>query len=362
MKVSNSLWSRIILFRQSRIGDTMVTFPLIEALHQLYSNTPLVYCTQNFKPDKHLQGHDVAKLSPHIKEIITYDFEDSIIKKYLKLKENLKVRKNDLLIYLPYSTIQRYRVIRDWIFFKALNFKHMICFKETWNWTYVYEKKRYELPKESDRMLNFVRSAGIPVKFSGTCSVNCDKGWAERKWNEWGLNGKEVLAICPSSKMQSKRWPMERYVKVGQEWHRRTGMALVIVGGTAEIDTANEILIHWRGFGFSACGASLGQTAAVLRQVKAYCGNDTGCMHLAAILGIPCVAIFSSREQAKLWYPYGEGHIVLRDDVDCKFCNLETCGTSPPLCLEKISVEKVLDKLAIICKTNNRKLINQYEA
>ena len=350
MKLHTSSWGRIVIFRQGQFGDTLVVFPVIEALHRLHPHRPLVYCTNLFRLNKYVQGHDVAKLSPYIKEIVTYSVEDSVIRKYLKLKKSLKVRKDDLLIYLPYSSVKRHLILRDWIFFKALNFKNMICFKETWKWTYVYEKANSILPKESERMLGFFRSAGIPVEFSGRCSLNCDEDWAERKWNEWGLNGKKVLAVCPGSKMQSKRWPMERYIKVGHEWHKRTGMTLVVVGGPEEAKMANEIISHWYGYGFSACGASISQTAAILSRAQTYCGNDTGSMHLAAILGIPCVAIFSSREPPELWHPFGKNHIVLRKDVDCKNCNLETCNTTPPLCLDKISVEEVLDALTRICK------------
>jgi len=200
-------------------------------------------------------------------------------------------------------------------------------------------------------MLGFLRSAGILEEFSGRCSLKCDEDWAERKWDEWNLNGKKVLAVCPGSKMQSKRWPIERYIKVGYEWHKRTGMVLVVVGGPEEAEMANEIVNHWPGYGFSACGATLSQTAAVLLRTQAYCGNDTGSMHLAALLGIPCVAIFSAREPAKLWYPLGENHVILRKEVDCKHCNLENCNTTPPLCLDKISVEKVLNALTKVCKT-----------
>jgi len=343
-----SLWSRIIIFRQGQFGDTLVTFPVIEALHHLHQEIPFVYCTNHFKSNKYVQGRDVALLNPHIKEIITYNVEDSVIEKFLKLKICLKVCKDDLLIYLPYSTVKRYQVVRDWIFFKALGFKNMICFRETWNWTYIYEKKEKDLPKESDRMLDFLNSAGMPVKFSGSCSLNYDREWAEQKWKEWGLNGREVLAVCPGSKMQSKRWPMERYINVGQEWHKRTGMALVIVGGPAETELAKQILSHWQGYGFSICGATLSQLAGVLKKVKAYCGNDTGSMHLAALLDIPCVAIFSARARERLWHPFGGWNAVLRTDVLCSTCMLEDCHTSPHTCLEKISVEDVLGSLEAI--------------
>ncbi len=337
---------RIIVFRQGQFGDTLVAFPVIESLHHLYPEIPLVYCTNHFKSNKYVQGQDVAQLSPYIKGIITYNVEDPVTTKYIGLKKSLNVSKHDLLIYLPYSTVRRYQIVRDWVFFKALNFKHMICFKENWNWTYVYESKKCQLPKESERMLGFLRLAGIPVEFSGPCSViNCDKDWAERKWSEWGLTGKRVLAMCPGSKMQSKRWLMKRYIKVGCEWHKRTGMPLIIVGGPEEAELAGEIINHWRGYGFSVCGASLSQTAAILTRVEAYCGNDTGSMHLASVLGIPCVALFSARECPELWYPMGNNNIVLSSEVPCANCKLVQCYTSPPKCLELISVGQVLDAL-----------------
>jgi|GEM_PF-2392470 heptosyltransferase III len=344
---------RIVIFRQGQFGDTLVVFPVIEALNQIYPTVPLLYVTNNFKSNKYVQGRDVALLSPHLEEIITYNVEDSVVQKYISLKKSLKVSKHDLLIYLPYSTVRRYQVIRDWVFFKTLNFKNIICFKETWKWTYIYEKKEIELPKESDRMLKFLSSAGIPVEFSGRCSLNCDEEWAGQKWNEWGLNGKGVLAVCPGSKMQSKRWPMERYIEVGKKWHKKTGMSLLIIGGPEETKLANEIISHWSGYGFSACGANLNQTAGILQKVNAYCGNDTGSMHLAALLGIPCVAIFSSRAPAKLWYPYGDKHIILRKVVDCENCELENCYTALPVCLDKISIKNVLDALLNICKINS---------
>lgn len=341
-------YSKILIFRQGRIGDTLVTFPVIEALNQLYPETPIDYCTQYLNKDDHLQGHDVIKLSPHIRNVITYNVRDSAYNKYLKLKSKLNTKNDELLIYLPYSRVKRYQVLRDWIFFKALGFNNMICFKETWKWTYIYEKKKTELPKESDRMLSFLRSAGISIEFPKTCSVICNSIWGEHKWSEWGLNNKSVLAISPGSRMQSKRWPIERFIEVGREWHKRTNMSLVIIGGPAETEIAKEIISYWPGYGFSACDATLSQTAALLLRVKAYCGNDTGSMHLAALLGIPCVAIFSARAPVKLWYPMGEGHIVLREEVNCSNCNLDNCYSEPSLCLDRISVDCVLDALSKI--------------
>src|SRR5207247_10062448 len=46
------------------------------------------------------------------------------------------------------------------------------------------------------------------------------------------------------------------------------------------------------------------QVAQHLQQCKCYLGNDSGLTHLAAMLGVPTVAIFSPTDP-KIWRPVG---------------------------------------------------------
>ena len=342
-KITGRRWDRIIIFRQGQFGDTLVVFPVIEALNKLFPSAQIVYCTNYFKTKQYVQGCDVARLSPYIDKIATYNVEDSVIRKYFDLKNDIEPGENELLIYLPYSRVKRYQIIRDWVFFRLLSFRNLVCFEENWNWTFTFENKNNILPKESERMAGFIRRAGIPIELKETCSINYNQDWAKEKWAQWRLDGEKVIAICPGSKMQSKRWPKERYIELGKMLHELTDASFVVIGGQEESELADDIISHWIGYGFSCCGASISQTAGILKRSLAYCGNDTGSMHLAALLGIPCVAIFSSREPPALWHPAGKNNVIFRKDVDCRNCNLEKCHASLPLCLEKISVEEVLE-------------------
>jgi ADP-heptose:LPS heptosyltransferase len=80
----------------------------------------------------------------------------------------------------------------------------------------------------------------------------------------------------------------------------------------------------------------------MLERCALYVGNDTGTMHLAASVGTPCVAIFSARDNPGKWEPTGPGHIVLRHEVPCAGCMLETCVDNDLECLKAISVDEVL--------------------
>ena len=68
--------------------------------------------------------------------------------------------------------------------------------------------------------------------------------------------------------------------------------------------------------------------------------NDTGTMHLAAHLGVPTVAIFGSTEPA-LTGPLGEGHLVIRHQVECSPCFLRTCPIDFR-CMERVKVADVV--------------------
>lgn len=340
---------RIIIFRQGQFGDTLVVFPLMEALFRLLPGKHVVYCTNHFINQNFVQARDVLKLNPFISKVVTYNIEDSGFQKFKKLKHELQPKENDLLLYLPYSKVSKRQIIRDWIFFKCLGFKNTACFPEQWRWTDEYAKavgrKDIVAPKETDRMISYVKRYGLKVECAERCTVKCDENWADKKLEEWGLKGKPLMAICPGSKMQSKRWPVERFAEVGKKWHEVSGVHFIVVGGEEDGYMAEKLVSEWPGYGVSICGSTISQTAAMLKRVKGYLGNDTGSMHLSALLGIPCVALFSDRAPAEIWYPYGPGHKVLRKKMECSNCGLLECYQDPSLCLSGISVDDVMNAL-----------------
>jgi ADP-heptose:LPS heptosyltransferase len=79
-----------------------------------------------------------------------------------------------------------------------------------------------------------------------------------------------------------------------------------------------------------------------MKRCAFFVGNDTGTMHMAAAMGLRCVAIFSSRERPGLWYPQGEGHKVFRTTIECEGCGLVECLERGNECLNCIKVDDVL--------------------
>jgi ADP-heptose:LPS heptosyltransferase len=71
-----------------------------------------------------------------------------------------------------------------------------------------------------------------------------------------------------------------------------------------------------------------------------FVGNDSGPMHMAASVGVPCVVAFSARDYPVKWYPSGSKNVIFRKDVACSPCINEVC-TNNNLCLDLISIDEL---------------------
>ena len=81
----------------------------------------------------------------------------------------------------------------------------------------------------------------------------------------------------------------------------------------------------------------------LLRMSEGCVTNDTGTMHLAAMIGIPTVAIFSTRISPTHWFPVGEKVVSIFSLNDCSFCYNDDCRETK--CLRNIDVSCVLQEM-----------------
>ncbi len=206
------------------------------------------------------------------------------------------------------------------------------------------------VPHEADALLHRLARGGLPKVESGEGCMDMRITPAEQtKADQWFElhRGNELaprgwFAVCSGSKWSSKKWPAERYQEVGRRLIAQHGLMPVILGGREDRDLGEQLIARW-GAGLCAAGdLSVRESAALMRGAKFYLGNDTGVMHLAAAVGRPCVGVFSALDWPGRWYPYGNGHRVLRFDVPCSGCLLEMCNQHNE-CLRGIEVDRVHD-------------------
>jgi heptosyltransferase-3 len=82
-----------------------------------------------------------------------------------------------------------------------------------------------------------------------------------------------------------------------------------------------------------------------MRGAALFFGHDSGPMHLAAAVGLPCVAVFCARAKPGVWFPWGSRLKVIYHQTDCFGCELQVCSKYGKKCISSITVEEVLSAI-----------------
>jgi lipopolysaccharide heptosyltransferase II len=152
-----------------------------------------------------------------------------------------------------------------------------------------------------------------------------------------------LIGLCPGAEYgPAKRWLPERFAEVAATVSAQLGVRWILFG-TKNDAAIGEQIANTLG---DHCMNRIGQTTLEqlidgLRLCSLLLTNDTGTMHLAALLGVPVVAIFGSTEP-RLTGPLGACHTILRRHVECSPCFLRNCPIDFR-CMKAISVQEVVD-------------------
>ncbi|HVE66333.1 MAG TPA: lipopolysaccharide heptosyltransferase II [Thermoanaerobaculia bacterium] len=138
----------------------------------------------------------------------------------------------------------------------------------------------------------------------------------------------------------TKRWPAERFGRLGRLLLER-GFLCALVIGPREEPLAEEARVAAGGY-LPVLGADLDPmgVAALAARAIAVVSNDSGPMHLAAAVGTPVVALFGPTDPGRTG-PTGVVNEVLDRYVFCSPCYLKECPYRHE-CMREIEVEEVL--------------------
>ena len=129
------------------------------------------------------------------------------------------------------------------------------------------------------------------------------------------------VAIQLGASEQRRQWPAEYFAAVGDRLWRERKLCPVLLGSPAESPLAEAYAQQAQGPFVDAVGKTdLTQLAALLSRSRLLLTNDTGTMHLAAGLGVTCLAIFLATAQPCDTGPYLPGCCCLEPALPCHPC------------------------------------------
>ena len=164
------------------------------------------------------------------------------------------------------------------------------------------------------------------------------------------VNRQKLLGLCPGAEYgPAKRWLPERFAEAAAAISAQSDVKWILFG-TKKDKAIGETIATALG---ENCSNRIGQTTLdqlieELRGCRALLTNDTGTMHLAALLGLPVVAVFGSTEPA-LTGPLGNGHTIIRHHVECSPCFLHECPIDFR-CMKTVTVPEVVNAVMLIVR------------
>jgi heptosyltransferase-2 len=120
----------------------------------------------------------------------------------------------------------------------------------------------------------------------------------------------KIIALHPGSGSETKNWPIENWIALGDAFLAR-GDHPLIVAGEADVGRTQSLKAAWKGKPVQfAENLPLPQLVALL-EGSFFVGHDSGISHIAAAAGARCLLLFGWTDPA-IWAPANENVIVLR--------------------------------------------------
>lgn len=156
------------------------------------------------------------------------------------------------------------------------------------------------------------------------------------KTGDINIPKKRFILISPCAGWPTKEWPAESYSNLINMLSEKYSVPIrVIWAGEKEREVAEKIA------GASAAEmllkTDISEMISTINSSSLFIAGDTGPMHVANFLGIPCASVFTASDSLRNG-PWFQPALVLTPDIKC-------CGCKKRSCPELLCVEKVTSKM-----------------
>lgn len=333
---------KTLIIRFSSIGDVVLSSPLLRALRVKFPQGQIDYVTRAEYAELVKSNHNLN---------YTYEFDaHSGFEGLRALKTKIKAEQYDLIVDIHDSLRSKYlrsiRGVQSVVVDKRIVERTMLV---------KFKKNRYSnIVPVADRYMETVQSLGIE---------NDGKGLELHIPDEilFGVSGKiarlqlnrfeRTIALCPGAKHFTKRWPAERYAKLGARIAQKTDAKVLVFGGIGDAELCDQVVNNIN----QAAGAeratdfsgqlTLLETAAAMEYCDLVVTNDSGLMHIAIAMKKKLIAIAGSTVREFGFFPTNNESIVLeRQGLYCRPCShigRKQCPEGHFRCMNEIGVDEV---------------------
>ena len=335
--VLNEDVKNILLVRTDRIGDVILSLPMLPLLKRRFPHARISVLVRNYT-------RELVERHSCVDEVLVYEHEDSVSALWNTLQK-IRSRKFDLAI-IPYPRF------RSTLLTFLAGIRLRVGTGYRW-YSILFNRKVYEHRKDAQRHeveynLNLLRTLGIEedgaaqfeLTISSTAKMAVDSFLSENS-----ISGeKKFVILHPGSGGSARDWRTENFSELGDKVKALLGLTVLVSGGKGEDRLVQKVVEGMKTRSISAVGKfTLEELGALVQRAAVFVSNSTGPMHIAAILGTPVVAFFPPILQCSpiRWGPYTEKKkVFIADNKTCTLCHGSPCRSD--VCMDQIKVDDVV--------------------
>lgn len=333
---------RIALIKPSALGDIVHALPVLSALRTRFPAARITWIV-NEELEPLIRDH------PDLSD--TMPFSRSVFKRapwhsaWYSLKYALKVhaRRFDLVIDLQ-------GLFRTAVICQASAAPRRVGFvtsREGSRYSYT-DKVRAPNPRQMhavDRNWKIAEAFGVgdlpkrfdvPVDPQDRNALRLELAGLPRPW----------LAVAVGAKWVTKRWLPGHFAELLRRSQSHFGGTCLFLGTREDTEASRQVASSLPGAIHDLTGkTSLPRLSALLSLCDAMVGNDTGPLHLAAALGLPCIAPYTCT-RVSLHGPYTSMKGGIETKVPCGGSYRKTCPDM--ICMPELTPDRLWPHLAEI--------------
>jgi len=344
---------RILVIRLDPIGDVVMTWPAVAALKKRFPEAEI-----DFLASRALV--DLIKIQAEIHEVIPVtnswfspgvSFKDAF-SEFFQLAAQLRKRHYDLAIDFRGD-------LRNILLMSTAGIPEGLAYGRTGGSFLLSRSQPYPLDEHQVR-LNFklIEHLGVPIEGENeSCRFKYSEGQKENFWSRFPDLFKSdavKVVVHPTAGYPSKQWPLLKYWQLIQRLAYENLVQVILIGSEKDQYSAGVFeslpgqVVDLRG------KTQLADLPILFDQCDFYIGNDSGPAHLAAIQGLPVLVIASGTNDIRLWHPWTKQLVVVNHQVPCSPCEAKECPLKHHDCMEKITVEEVLNQFKALQSQTGR--------
>ena len=332
---------KILVVRLDHLGDVLQATGVPKTLKENYSGCQVIFLTSSW-------ASPLLENNPFIDEIILFDAPWFSKKRYrrsgkahgfFKLLKILRQRKIDLALGLRGD-------LRENLMMFLAGVKERIGYGITGGGFFLTREVAYRHEAhESEHQKDLLRVLGLKgevlepkIYFS-----EAEELGFKNRLEQFGLGGgQKYICFLLEAGAPSKDWPManaDAFLKLFAK--NFPNQKVVLVGsvgrGPGQSGAGNE------GCVVDLIGkTSLRELFILVKKSSFFIGPDSGPTHVAAVLGVPALFLYSGSNRYEQWKPLAESAVVLRHSVPCSPCGSEICHVEGHPCMTHISAEEAI--------------------